>query len=183
MRTLLLLPSLMALLAAAPAAALTLKIATLSPEGTSWMKNMRAAGEEIERQTQGRVRLRFFPGGVMGNYASVLRKIRIGQLHGGAVTGGSLSDVLPEANLYSLPFLFRDLGEVDFVRPQMDAEIMRRLEEKGMVSFGFAEAGFAYLMSTAPIRTLDDAKHRRVWSPAGDRIRLPDVHGTDSHPR
>ncbi|MEW8584323.1 MAG: TRAP transporter substrate-binding protein DctP, partial [Candidatus Thiodiazotropha sp.] len=69
----------------------TLKIATLAPDGTSWMKEMRAAAKQIQQQTEGRVRIRFYPGGVMGNDNSVLRKIRVGQLHGGAVTGGGLS--------------------------------------------------------------------------------------------
>ena len=66
------------------AEAITLKIATAAPEGTSWMKEMRAAAEKIAGRTDGRVTFRFYPGGVMGSDASVLRKIRIGQLHGGA---------------------------------------------------------------------------------------------------
>ncbi|MEW8664179.1 MAG: TRAP transporter substrate-binding protein DctP, partial [Candidatus Thiodiazotropha sp.] len=43
----------------------TLKIATLAPDGTSWMKEMRAAAKQIQQQTEGRVRIRFYPGGVM----------------------------------------------------------------------------------------------------------------------
>jgi TRAP-type C4-dicarboxylate transport system substrate-binding protein len=59
----------------------TIKIATLSPEGTFWMKHMRVGAKEIKQKTQGRVKFKFYPGGVMGNDDSVLRKIRIGQLH------------------------------------------------------------------------------------------------------
>jgi TRAP-type C4-dicarboxylate transport system substrate-binding protein len=150
--------------------AATLKIATLSPEGTSWMTRMRAAGRHIEERTRGRVTLRFYPGGVMGDYATVLRKIRIGQLHGGAVTSGALTDLLPDANIYGLPFLFRDLDEVDWVRRRIDPLIERELEAQGMVSAGFAGGGFSYLMSKTPIRTLADARTRKVWSPAGDPV-------------
>ena len=73
------------------AAATTLKIATLAPDGTSWMKMMRQGAAEISQRTDGRVKLKFYPGGVMGNTGSVLQKMRIGQLQGGAFTGSDLS--------------------------------------------------------------------------------------------
>ncbi|MES9967730.1 MAG: TRAP transporter substrate-binding protein DctP, partial [Sedimenticola sp.] len=72
-RTLLLLIS---LLLALPLQAVTLKIATVVPDGTSWMKAMRSAAKSIKQETDGRVKLRFYPGGIMGNDNSVLRKIR-----------------------------------------------------------------------------------------------------------
>ena len=170
MRSLLALMYLGLLIAAGPTAAVTLKIATLSPDGTSWMKNMRAAGKEIAERTGGRVKLRFYPGGVMGNYKSMLRKIRIGQLHGAAVTSGALSAVVPDAYIYGLPFLFRDLDEVDHVRQQIDPVIMQRLKKSGLICFGFAEGGFSHIMSKQRIQTLDDAKHRKFWAPVGDPV-------------
>jgi TRAP-type C4-dicarboxylate transport system substrate-binding protein len=61
--------------AAVPAAAATqIKIATVAPDGTAWMREMRAAGEAIKKSTDGRVELKFYPGGVMGDAATVLRK-------------------------------------------------------------------------------------------------------------
>lgn len=170
MRSLFALLFLALLVVADPAAAITLKIATLSPDGTSWMKSMRAAGKEIAERTGGRVKLRFYPGGVMGNYRSMLRKIRIGQLHGAAVTGGALTDVVPDAYIYGLPFLFRNLREVDHVRKRIDPVIMQRLKNNGLICFGFAEGGFSHIMSKQRIQTLDDAKHRKFWAPAGDPV-------------
>ena len=63
------------------------KIATVAPDGSAWMREMRAAGDEIKAASEGRVELKFYPGGVMGSDATVLRKIRVGQLQGGAFTG------------------------------------------------------------------------------------------------
>src|SRR5690606_40525776 len=57
-----------------------------------WMREMRAAAAEIKERTGGGVEIKFYPGGVMGNDAQVLRKIRIGQLHGGAFTAGGLAE-------------------------------------------------------------------------------------------
>ena len=83
-----------------PAFGQVLKIATLSPEGSEWMQKMRAGAKEIALKTDNRVKFRFYPGGIMGNDKAVLRKIRIGQLHGGAVTAGSLASIYSELRLY-----------------------------------------------------------------------------------
>lgn len=160
----------LALLLAPPAQARVLKIATLAPDGTAWMQEMRAGAGEIERRTAGRVRLKFYPGGVMGNDKSVLRKIRIRQLQGGALTSGSLAEVYPDLNIYNLPFLFRSQEEVDYVRAQMDAELRRGLERAGFVTLGITQGGFAYLMSDKPVSSIDDLAGQKIWIPEGDRI-------------
>ena len=153
-----------------PAAGEVLKIATLAPDGTAWMNEMRAAGAEIEKRSAGRVQLKFYPGGVMGNDATVLRKIQIGQLHGGAVTVLALSRVYPDSQLYGLPLIFRSHAEVDYVRARMDPLIMEGLARNGMIAFGLVEGGFAYLMSSAPVRSVADLKKEKVWSPEGDVV-------------
>ena len=61
------------------------------------MKELQTAAEEIKQRTDGRVSFRFYPGGTMGTDLAVLRKIRIGQLHGGVVLAGRLADVDPDA--------------------------------------------------------------------------------------
>ncbi|MEW7986440.1 MAG: TRAP transporter substrate-binding protein DctP [Candidatus Thiodiazotropha sp.] len=148
----------------------TLKIATLAPDGTNWMKEMRAAAKQIKQQTDGRVKIRFYPGGVMGNDSSVLRKIRIGQLHGGAITGGGLSSVYKDAQVYTLPFQFRNLQEVDAVRQVMDPQIIEGLKKQGYISFGLSEGGFAYLLSNSPVTSTENMKDLKIWIPEGDQV-------------
>jgi TRAP-type C4-dicarboxylate transport system substrate-binding protein len=103
-----------------PASAVDIKIATVAPDGSRWTQQMRAGAEEISARTQGRVAIKFYPGGVMGNDAQVLRKIRIGQLHGGAFTAGGLGERYGALNLYGVPLLFRSLDEIDAVRAEFD---------------------------------------------------------------
>lgn len=150
--------------------AVTLKIATVSPEGATWMVKMREAAKTIKQQTQGRVKFKFYSGGVMGSDESVLRKIKVGQLHGGAVTGGSLIKIYPELMIYSLPFIFQSFEEVDVVREKMDPLLTKGLEDRGFVTFGLAEGGFAYLMSNQQVKSTDDLKSRKVWVMTGDRL-------------
>jgi TRAP-type C4-dicarboxylate transport system substrate-binding protein len=158
----------LALLAAAPAGAQTLKIATIAPEGSSWMNDMRAGAKVIEDHTEGRVQVKFYGGGVQGNDKQVQRKMRTGQLHGGAFTSGGLNLFQTDADLLSLPLLFETIEEARFVRGHIEDELRRRLEEAGYVNFGLAAAGFAYMMSNKPLRTRDDLAGQKVWIPEGE---------------
>lgn len=159
-----------AALAGGPLAAQELKIATIAPEGSSWMKDMRAGGDEIRQRTEGRVNLKFYGGGVQGNDRQVQRKMRTGQLHGGAFTSGAMNKFQRDADLYALPLMFNDLDEVRHVRAKLDSVLRQRLEEAGYVTFGFAGSGFAYMMSNKPMRTLADLSGQKVWTPEGDAI-------------
>lgn len=153
-----------------PADAQTLKIATIAPEGSTWMTQMREGANEIDVLTKGRVKFKFYGGGVQGNEKQVQRKMRIGQLHGGAFTASGLAAFQEDANLYALPMLFKNLDEVGYVRERMDGTLRDRLEAAGFVTFGFAGGGFAYLMSNEPTRTLDDMSGQKTWVPEGDEI-------------
>ena len=150
----------------------TIKIATLSPEGTFWMKHMRAGAKEIKEKTQGRVKFKFYPGGVMGNDDNVLRKIRIGQLQGGAITIGNLSQSTPDTTIYGLPYLFSSLDDAAEIRKTTDPMLSKIIEENGFVNFGFAQGGFTYLMSKEPIRSLDDLRQRKSWIPEKSDVGL-----------
>ncbi len=147
-----------------------LKIATLAPEGSSWMTEVRKAAEAVKERTAGRVALRFYPGGAMGSEEAVLRKIRIGQLHGSAMTSGSLAALYPDIQIYSLPLLFESYEEVDYTRRRMDQVLMDQLSEKGIVSYGIIEGGFAYLLSLEEIRAISDLKGRKAWLREGDSV-------------
>ena len=121
----------------APARAVDIKIASVAPDGSRWMQQMRAGAEEVSARTGGRVTVKFYPGGVMGNDAQVLRKIRIGQLQGGAFTAGGLGERYGALNLYGIPLLFRSLDEIYAMRAALDPELAAGLEQAGFVTFGF----------------------------------------------
>ncbi len=148
--------------------ALTIKIATVAPDGTTWMKNMRTAAKEIKEKTDGRVKLKFYPGGVMGNDKSVMKKIRLGQLQGGALTGGSLAVTYPDMQIYSLPLIFDNYSEIDYVRPIFDPLLKKGMNKKGFTILGISEGGFAYLMSNSTIKNVADLKKHKLWIPEDD---------------
>ena len=151
-------------------AATTIKIATVAPDGTAWMREMRGAAATIKQRSGDRVEIKYYPGGVMGDDATVLRKIKIGQLQGAVFTGGEAASITQDANVYGQPFQFRTLDEVDKVRAKTDPLLRASFEKAGFVAPGISGGGFAYLMSVKEIHGKDDLKSAKVWIPQGDRI-------------
>lgn len=165
-----LLLTLSALLFSMPAMALTLKIATVTPEGSQWMKDMRSSANEIKERTEGRVKIKYYGGGIKGDDAKVLAQIRIGQLQGGAFTPSALAAIYPDLNIYGMPLVFNSAEEAAYVRGHLDSRLQRGLEDAGFVNFGFAAGGFANLTSNEPVKSLADMKGKRVWVPEGDAM-------------
>ncbi len=156
--------------AGAAAQSTQIKIATLAPENSSWMKEFRAGAKEIRERTDGRVALKFYSGGVQGNEAKVLRKIQIGQLHGGTFAPTDFQKQYPDLNIYGLPFMFRTEDEVNYVRERLDPKLEAGFDKLGFVTFGFASGGFAIVMSNSPVESYEDLKGKKVWLPEGDLI-------------
>ena len=159
------------------AEAVTFKMATLSPEGSVWMTMMREGAAEIKKKTDGRVKFKFYPGGVMGDNNAVLRKIRIGQLHGGALTGGSLTRFYKDNQIYSLVMKYRTPEEIKYVRKNLDETVKNGLKKGGFTTFGFAESGFAYVMSSNnPVASVESLRKQKAWIPANDEVALEAIN-------
>ena len=155
-----------------PAGAQVIKIATLAPEGSAWMRELRAAADEVGQGSEGRVQVKFYPGGVMGNDAVVLRKMRLGQLQGGVLTSSELSLVYRDAPVYSLPFLFDDWDDVQRARAAVDPLLAKGFEERGLRMLGVSGVGFAYLMGDRPLRDRGDVAGIKLWVPQNDVIAI-----------
>lgn len=152
------------------AAEYTLKFATLAPSGSTWMNLLEEWGKTVKEQSQGRMELKFYPGGVQGDEPDVLKKMRFGQLHGGAFTGYGIGQMYSPARVLELPFLFDNYPEIDHVRAQLMPEFEQGFQEKGYRLLGWMEVGFIYFFSQQPINTLDDLKQRRIWLWQGDAL-------------
>lgn len=152
--------------------AYTFKVATLSTDGSVWMEKMRAGAEEISQKTDSRVNFKFYPGGVMGGDKNVLRKIRFGQLQGAALPSAGLTGIYPDIQLYNLIVKFQSMSEIDYVREQMDDQLLVGLEKKGLVAFGFSEIGLAYTMSTTPVHNITDLQQLKSWVPENNKIAI-----------
>ncbi len=142
-----------------------LKISTLYPPGTEAVTTLKALGKELSAQTNGEVSLKVYPGGVMGDDSTVIRKIRIGQLHGALVSGTALDMLTKDLKDLSQPFQFNTLDDVYEQRLVHDGVFRDRLSEKGWASFGPLDGGFSYLMSKQPIEDMAALRAAKLWLP------------------
>ena len=98
-----------------------IKIATLAPEGSPWIRTLNAVNDEILEKTNNQVRFKIYPGGILGDEGDMLRKVYIGQLQGAVLTSSGLSSIFREMDVFQIPFLFEKYQEVDYVIEKMDA--------------------------------------------------------------
>lgn len=152
------------------AAEFTLKFATLAPPGSTWMNLLEEWGETVKTRSQGRLEFKFYPGGVQGDEPDVLKKIRFGQLHGGAFTGYGIGQMYSPARVLEMPFLFENYAEIDHVRARFMPEFERGFQDHGYRLLGWMEVGFVYFFSQQPIEKFDDLKQRRIWLWQGDAL-------------
>src|ERR1700759_1347968 len=96
--------------------AVVLKIATLAPEGSAWMNLFHKWQAKVEQRSEGRVKVKFYAGGVMGDEKDVIRKMHAGQLSGAAITGIGLAMINPEVRALEAS---RTYPELDHARARL----------------------------------------------------------------
>ena len=149
---------------------LTIKFATVAPEGSSWMNTMKELDKTIREKTQGQIAFRIYAGGVAGDELDALRKIRIGQLHSAAFSGVGFGQILPAVRVLDLPFLFRNYKEIDGVHKEMEGFFAEQFRQKDFELLSWAEVGNVHLFSQEPIRKVGDLAKLKVWTWSGDPI-------------
>lgn len=140
-----------------------LKIGTLAPEGSTWVKTFRDINRELAEKTKDQVAIRIFPGGVLGDEEDMLRKIKVGQIQGGFFSGGGLGLIFKDIKILVIPSLFENYKEVDAVMAKMGGHLEKGIEDNGFKIMGWAESGFIYLFSKHPIRGAADLRKGKVW--------------------
>ena len=143
--------------------AITLRIASLAPAGSSWMKVLNAWKTTLETETEGRLKLRFYPGGSQGDERDFVRKMRVGQLDGGVVTMSGMSLLVRPMVILVLPDFLDTYEELDRVRLKMAKEFEKMFEDEGFLMVAWGDAGKTRLFSKKKIERPSDIKSMRPW--------------------
>jgi TRAP-type C4-dicarboxylate transport system substrate-binding protein len=154
--------------AVGPVVAKDLKIATLVPEQSIWGKALRELDVECREATDGRVKLKIYPSGVAGDETDILRKIRVGQLHGALLSVAGLGEIVRSVQLFQVPLYLRSEEEAQYVLQKMDGAFRDSLEEEGYVLIHWIHGGWLNFFSTEPVRTVGDLKGLKQFVWAGD---------------
>ncbi len=147
-----------------PAAAEEMRVATLAPSGSPWMNTLERAAAEIAEKTEKRVTVKYFPGGQQGDERDFVRKIRLGQLDGAAVTSMGLAMIDSSILVLQLPMLFASEDEVDYVAGKMWPHFQKKFEKQGFRLGERGEVGWIYFMSKNKVRTMADLREQKLWS-------------------
>jgi TRAP-type C4-dicarboxylate transport system substrate-binding protein len=148
----------------------SIKFATIAPDGSTWMNVMKEYDAAIRKESGGRMGFKIYATGVQGDEKTVLRKIRVGQLHSGGFTGVGMGEIAPKVRILDSPFLVRSDDEMDMLYRVFSNDLEQAFEEGGYVLLGWAEVGFVHVFTSSPIRKRDDLKGIKMWTWEGDPI-------------
>lgn len=143
--------------------AVTLRIASLAPAGSSWMKVLNAWKTTLEDETEGRLKLRFYPGGSQGDERDFVRKMRVGQLDGGVVTMTGMSMLVRPMVILVLPGFLDTYEKLDRVRLKMADQFEKMFTDEGFMMVAWGDAGKTRLFSQQKIERPSDIKSMRPW--------------------
>jgi TRAP-type C4-dicarboxylate transport system substrate-binding protein len=150
--------------------AVTLRIASLAPAGSSWMKVLNAWKSTLEKDTEGRLKLRFYPGGSQGDERDFVRKMRVGQLDGGVVTMTGMSMLVRPMVILVLPDFLDTYEKLDRVRLKMAKDFEKLFVDEGFMMVAWGDAGKTRLFSKKPIEKPSDIKALRPWEWKDDLV-------------
>ena len=147
-----------------------LRIATLAPSGSPWMQVLDRAASEIKTKTSGRVTMKYFEGGQQGDERDFVRKIKLGQLDGAAVTAIGLAMIDESIRVLELPMMFQSAEELDYVADKMWPYFQKKFEKKGYRLNDRGEVGWVYFMSKNKVESLGDLKGQKLWMWGDDQL-------------
>ncbi len=169
----------------------TVKLGTLAPEGSPWHDTMLGLREDWQEASGGKVNIKLYAGGILGDESDMVRKMRIGQLHAAALTAEGLMYIIPEFDVLRMPMLIQNDAELNYVRNELTDYFEELLDKRGYVLLTWSDAGWAYLFTNAPVIYPEDLNKqnqiifnwaggsgKRAWMQAGYNsveISAPDI--------
>lgn len=142
-----------------------LKIATVAPDKTPWADLLKEYKKAVETGSNGRIKVRVFLGGTMGDENETVRMTARGQLSGVGASTGAVATIVEELSAIEIPFLFKSANEADYV---LDKFLLTPMEQKfrakGLVLGFWSENGFRHFGASFPIKKPSDLKNKKMRS-------------------
>ena len=112
------------------ARATTIKVALVTPDGSTWTNTIREMAAELKKKTKKEVKLRIYPGGVKGDELDVLRQMRANRIHASGFSGVGMGIILPQIRILEAPLLFKSYAEIDHVKAKLFEHFAAAFEKK-----------------------------------------------------
>jgi TRAP-type C4-dicarboxylate transport system substrate-binding protein len=150
--------------------ALTIKIGTIAPLRSPWVKELKKLGVEWKKITNGKVTLKIYAGGIAGGEDDMVRKIRLGTLGGAIFTNIGINSIYPDSNVLNIPFLFNSEKELDYILEKMRPTFEGEIEKKGFKVIAYTKAGWIYFFTKKPVTYPEDLRKHKLSFSTGARI-------------
>ena len=147
------------------AQSMTLKAADVHPAGYPTVVAVENMGKKADAATKGRIKFQMFPGSVLGGEKEMIEQTQIGAIHLLRTSLGPVGTVVPEVNVFNMPFVFRDVAHM---RAVLDGPIGQQMLDKvsassaRLVALGWMDGGTRSLYTKKPVRTPADLKGLKV---------------------
>lgn len=149
---------------ASPASARDFRSADIHPSDYPTVEAVRYVGKLLAERTNGRLGVKVFPNGALGNEKDTIEQLKIGGLEMMRINVAPLNNVVPETIVTALPFIFRSTEHMHAVLDgPIGDEILAAMESQGMVGLAFYDSGSRSMYSASkPYKTLADLKGAKI---------------------
>lgn len=141
----------------------TIRLATVAPRGSAWMRGFTMWNRRLQEETHGKVRLQIYPGGTSGDERTVVRKLRAGQLDAAAMTTTGLGLIARPVLVLQAPGVIETYDQLDAVRGELDDELEAAFDDAGFELLGWGDAGQTRLFSKHRIDRPQQLRQVRPW--------------------
>jgi tripartite ATP-independent transporter DctP family solute receptor len=142
-----------------------LKAADVHPPGYPTVVATEAMGKKFEAATNGKYKMQMYPSSVLGDEKTMIEQTQIGAIQILRTSLGPLGSVVPEVNIFNMPFVFRNEAHM---RAVIDGPIGQEILDKisaspaRLVALAWQDGGSRSLYTKKPVRTLADLKGQKV---------------------
>jgi tripartite ATP-independent transporter DctP family solute receptor len=146
---------------------LVLKASDVHPLGYPTVEAVIALGKKVEAASGGRISIQMYPSMQLGGEKEMIEQAQVGALAFARISVGPMGTLVPELNVFNLPFMFRDDVHMDkVIDGPIGDELLKKLSDHptaGLIGLCWMNAGTRNVYnSRKPIRSLGDVKGLKI---------------------
>lgn len=162
--------------------ATTIRIASLAPPGSSFVKVLKAWSRTLQKETDGRVELRVYSGGSEGSDRDLVQRMKAGKLDAAGIATTGLAMIAPELQILTAPGLLTEDAELDRVREKLDARLQALIEDGGFKLLAWGDGGKNRVFSSKEFKTPSDLAGKPAWAGKDNAVALEYVKALGANP-
>jgi tripartite ATP-independent transporter DctP family solute receptor len=146
---------------------LVLKATDVHPLGYPTVEAVVRMGKKLEAATNGRISIQMYPSMQLGGEKEMIEQAQVGALAMARISVGPMGPLVPELNVFNLPFMFRDDAHMEkVIDGPIGDEMLKKLSDHptaNLVGLAWMNAGTRNVYnSKKPVKTIDDLKGLKI---------------------